>query len=102
MLELARPVAGFLPVTSTKALLEVIQRRAITQWGEKAWRAELARATVEILQRTDPDATYEKRRRQIYNVFDTWGCNADTLLALVEAVGCRLQLVCTEVKVIEL
>jgi hypothetical protein len=38
--------------------------------GEKKWRAELARATVEVLKRTDPKADYMNRRRQIYRVFE--------------------------------
>ncbi len=103
MLQLARIIQpGFLTVTETKDLLDVIQRRAILQWGEKKWRAELARATVEVLKRTDPKADYMNRRRQIYRVFEENSCTADTLLALVEAVGCRLQLVCTETKVIDI
>ncbi len=102
MLELARLQPGFLTVTATKDLLDVIQKRATLQWGEKKWRVELARATVEILKQTDPAATYETRRRQIYRVFEEHSCNADTLLALVEAVGCRLQLVCTQETVIDL
>ena len=101
MLQLARLQPRFLTVTETKDLLDVIQRRATLQWGEN-WRAELARSTVEILkQKGDTDATYDTRRRQLYRVFETHSCTADTLVALVEAVGCRLQLVCTETKVID-
>lgn len=35
MLELARPTPGFLTVTETKDLLDVIRERAIAEWGEK-------------------------------------------------------------------
>ncbi|NJP12691.1 MAG: hypothetical protein HC866_27180 [Leptolyngbyaceae cyanobacterium RU_5_1] len=102
MLELAPSKIGFLTVTRTKDLLDVVRKRAIAHWGEKNWRAELARATVTVLQQMgDTDATYETRRRQLYRVFETESCTTDTLLALVEAVGCRLQLVCTEIKIID-
>ena len=101
MLELARPTPGFVTVTETKDLLDVVRSRAIARWGERHWQSELARATVEIFQRTDPTATYTGRRRQLYRVFEEYSCTSSTLLALIEAAGCRLQLVCTDFKTID-
>jgi len=89
-------------ITTSKAILEAVQRRAVQRWGEANWRAELARATVEILrQTTDPEATYENRRRQLYRVFEVWSCTLETAIALVAAVGCRFQMACTEIKIEE-
>ncbi len=102
VLKSALPIVAILTVTTTKEIIQVIENRAMTMWGEKAWKAKLAQATIEIIRRTDPEATYEKRRRQIYNVFSTYSCSVETLFALLEAVGCRLQLICTETKVIDL
>ncbi len=102
MLELARLAPGFVTVTETKDLLEVVRCRAIARWGEKHWRSELVRAMVEIWQQQgDTKATYMNRRRQLYRVFEENACNSDTLMALIEAVGCRLQLVCTDFKTID-
>jgi hypothetical protein len=89
-------------ITTSKAILEAVQRRAVQRWGEANWRAELARATVEILrQTTDPEATYENRRRQLYRVFEVWSCTLETAIALVAAVGCKFQMSCTKVEVEE-
>ncbi|NJO74187.1 MAG: hypothetical protein HC833_10790 [Leptolyngbyaceae cyanobacterium RM1_406_9] len=94
--------AAVMDTVTSKTILEAVQRRAVQRWGDANWRAELARATVEILrQTTDPEATYENRRRQLYRVFEVWSCTLETAIALVAAVGCKFQMSCTKIEIEE-
>jgi hypothetical protein len=89
-------------IPTSKTVLEAIERRAVGKWGEKKWRAELARETVKVLQsQGDADATYETRRSQLYRVFETYSCTLDTAIALAAAVGCRFQMACVQIEVEE-
>lgn len=89
-------------IATSKTILEAVERRAIAKWGEKKWRAELARKTVEIMQaQGDEEATFEGRRSQLYRVFEAYSCTLETAIALVAAVGCRFQMSCTTVEVEE-
>lgn len=89
-------------ILTAKDCLTVIQERAIARWGDKKWLPELAREFVKIAQAEgDVEATYEKRRRQIYRTFEEWSCSTETLFILSSAVGCRFQMVCSETTVIE-
>lgn len=87
-------------ITSTRAILEAIQQRAIEKWGEKGWVEKLAQEYVKIAQQMgDTEATYSGRRRHIRRVFETWGCNLETAIALAAAVDCRFQMACTNIEV---
>jgi len=98
MLSLAKPV----DVTTANAILEKIQARAKTKWGEK-WLPNLVREYVKIAQlQGDEKATTVNRRPQIERVFKVGSCNLDTAIALAAAVGCRFQMVCTETQIIDL
>jgi hypothetical protein len=85
-----------------KDYLEEIKRRAIAQWGERYWLPTLAREYVKIAQaHGDLEATYEGRRSQIHRAFKMWSCHPDTLLILAAAVGCKIQMVCTSIEVVD-
>lgn len=86
-----------LETTSCKAILERIKARAIDRWGEK-WIAKLVHSYVAIVQsQGDEKATAVNRRPHVERIFQTGSCNADTLIALASAVGCRFQLICTTI-----
>lgn len=86
---------------SVKDCLKIVESQAAAKWG-KNWIAELSKAYVEILQKQgDEKATYSTRKRTVYRAFEEYTCSADTLFNLIEAVGCRLQIACTEVKILE-
>lgn len=94
---------SFMTVPTAKAYLEEIQKRAIVQWGEKKWKAELAQKFVLLARENgDEKATYENRRRTVYRAFEEKSCHSDTLFLLAAAVGCRFQMACTSVEVIDL
>lgn len=78
-------------MVSAADILNRIQSRSEQLWGEK-WIANLTRAYVEIAKRdwSDETATTVNRRPQIERAFKNGGCNADTLLILLEAVGGKL------------
>jgi hypothetical protein len=85
-----------------KDYLEEIKRRAIAKWGERYWLPTLAREYVKIAQEQgDLEATYEGRRSQIHRAFRMWSCHPDTLLILAAAVGCKIQMVCTSIEVVD-
>jgi len=84
-----------LEITTCKAILERIKARAIAKFGEK-WLLNLVREYVSLsIVNGDEKATVINRRNQIERVFNVGSCNADTLIMLVAAVGCRFQMVCT-------
>ncbi len=84
-----------LEIATCKAILERIKARAIQKYGDK-WIAGIVRGYVSIAQsQGDEKATTVNRRPQIERVFDQGGCNADTLIMLAAAVGCRFQMVYT-------
>jgi len=86
-----------------KTALAFIQTRAIAQWGEDRWMGNLVKEAVQIIQADgDETATVDSRRSQIYRIFKEYTCNGETLFVLTEAVGCKIQMACTEVKTIEL
>jgi hypothetical protein len=86
---------------TVKDCLQIIQERAQKQWGDK-WLPELAKAYVPIAQQQgDAGATYLNRRRKIYRAFEEESCSTDTLFALIQAVNCQVQIVCTETTVIQ-
>lgn len=80
--------------------LEIIAERAQANWGER-WLAALCKKYVEVLQKQGEEATYESRKRTVYRAFEEKTCSTKTLFDLVEAAGCKLMLVCTEVRVLE-
>lgn len=87
--------ADYGTVTNSAKVIKAIEIQAIARWGEANWKAELARAAVHVMRENgDLDTTYEGRRRQLYRVFETGGCNLETAIALVEAVGCKFQIAC--------
>ncbi|HEY9877921.1 MAG TPA: hypothetical protein V6D29_05660 [Leptolyngbyaceae cyanobacterium] len=91
---------------SGKDILEAVRRRAIEQWGEDKWKANLVREYVKIVKArglTDKDqnATAVNRRPQIDRAFEQGSCTLDTAIALAAAVGCRFQMACTEVRIEE-
>ena len=71
--------------------IDQIAIAAEAKWGPE-WRAAIARAYVEMIQESDPTATYSNRRSQIYRVFREHVCTADTFYALVKCVGGNLLL----------
>lgn len=84
-----------------REILEVIQRRAIDRWGEK-WVAELVKAYVKIaVANGDEKATSVNRRPQIERALESGSCTIEKAIWLAAAVGCRFQLVCTNVEVQE-
>lgn len=61
----------------------------------------LVKETVQIMQADgDEAATIDSRRSQIYRIFREYSCNGETLFVLAEAVGCKIQFACTEIKTI--
>ncbi|KAM3107286.1 hypothetical protein [Phormidesmis sp. 146-33] len=80
-----------LETTTCKAILERIKARAINKFGEK-WLLNLVREYVAIC--GDEKATVINRRNQIERAFNVGSCNADTLIMLAAAVGCRFQMIC--------
>jgi hypothetical protein len=81
--------------------LEIIKERAQKNSGDK-WLAELAKRYVAILQQQgDEKATYANRKRTVYRAFEEKSCSAETLFNLIEAVDCKLQIACTEVKILQ-
>jgi hypothetical protein len=86
-------------MTKATAYLQEIQRRAEEIWGED-WKPEIARKYTVLAQAAgDREATYEKRRPQIYRVFKDQSCGVDTLFLLAEAVGCKFEMHCSKVEV---
>ena len=91
-------LAEELEVTKAKPILERIESRAQKKWGQK-WLANLTHEYVNLAkQNGDDTATFERRRAQIGRTFENGSCNADTLLILVAAVGCKIQLACMEIE----
>jgi hypothetical protein len=91
-----------LEITTCKAILERIKQRATERWGDK-WIANLVRAYVSIAHsQGDEKATTVNRRPHIERVFENGSCNADTLIMLAAAVGCRFQMVCVTEEIEEL
>jgi len=89
-------------IASGSNILQAIQSRAEQKWGDR-WMANLVREYVEIIKERgyekDQNATTVNRRPHLERAFKTGGCTLDTAIALAAAVGCRFQMVCTEVKV---
>jgi hypothetical protein len=86
-------------MSKVTAYLQEIQRRAEEIWGDR-WQAEIARRYADLAQAAgDAEATYEKRRPQIYRVFREKSCGVDTLFLLAEAVGCSFEMHCSKVEV---
>lgn len=86
---------------SVSDCLEIIKERAEASYGDK-WLAELAKRYVVILQQQgDEKATYANRKRTVYRAFEEGSCSAETLFSLIQAVDCRLQIACTEVKILQ-
>ena len=81
--------------------LEAIQALAKEKWGTEitgyhrpAWEGKLIRSYVDVVrQKGDTEATPARRRNHLLRAFERGGCNADTLLNLYEAVGCRVQII---------
>jgi hypothetical protein len=93
----------FMETTSANAILEAIKARAVAKWGEKKWIAELVREYVEISKANgDQVATTINRRPQVERAFKVGSCTLDTAIALAAAVGCRFQMACTSIEVIDL
>jgi hypothetical protein len=87
-----------LEVTTCKSILAKVEERARKKWGQK-WLANLTHEYVAIAKsQGDETATFERRRAQLGRTFENGSCNADTLLILVAAVDCKIQLACLEVE----
>jgi hypothetical protein len=92
-----------LEITTCRAVLDRIKARAIGQWGEKKWLAELVKKYCQIAKRQgDETATPLSRRPQLERVFERGTCTADTLMILAATVNGRFQLVFTIEEVEEL
>ena len=109
-LKLAPFLANFAPVTLVESkpsadILNAIKARAISIWGESNWFPQIVKEYVRLeIEQNDGDAkkaTYANRRNQIERAFETGGCRLDTAMLLADAVGCRFQMICTEVQVTE-
>lgn len=88
-------------IATSKAILEAIQRRAMERWGDK-WMAELVKAYVKIaIVHGDEKATSVNRRPQIERLFESGTCTLEKAIWLAAAVGCRFQLACSSVEVME-
>ena len=107
-LKLASVHANFAPVTLVESktsadILNAINARAISIWGESDWFPQIVKEYVRLeLEQSNGDAkkaTYANRRNQIERAFETGSCRLDTAMLLADAVGCRFQMICTEVKV---
>jgi hypothetical protein len=108
-LELALLFADFAalivePGTSA-AVLNAIKARAIKTWGEENWFKSIVNEYVRLEQQRGGEgakkATYVNRRNQIDRAFEVGSCNLETAMLLAAAVGCRFQMVCTEVQIQE-
>jgi hypothetical protein len=89
-------LASELELTTCKTILERIKARAIARFGEK-WMAGLVKEYVDLaILQGDEKATVVSRRSQLERVFERGSCNADKLIMLAAAVGCRFQMVCTQ------
>lgn len=82
-----------LELTTTRAILELIQQRAIARWGDEKWLLELVREYCKIT----GEGTVRTRKSQIERAFEAGSCTVDTAIALAAAVGCRFQMACTEI-----
>jgi hypothetical protein len=92
----------YVEMTSSTAILERIRERAIAKWGEEKWIVGIVRAYVEIAKaQGDEKATTVNRRTQIERVFDKGSCNLETAISLAAAVGCRFQMACTQIEIID-
>ncbi len=88
--------------TTARKILEAIQNRAQQRWGER-WLLNLVQEYVKLAQANgDEKATTINRRPQIERAFKVGSCTLDTAILLAASVGCRFQLVCTEIQVIDL
>lgn len=84
---------------SPSAVLEAIKTRAIARWGDD-WLLEIVREYVRLANaQGDTKATVNNRKSQTQRAFEVGSCRLDTAMLLAEAVGCRFQMVCTEVQV---
>lgn len=94
--------ANNLPLTSGNVILERIKSRAIAQWGQEKWIANLVNEYVKIAQANGDDkATAVNRRPQLERAFKVGSCTLDTAIMLAAAVGCRFQMACIDVKIEE-
>jgi hypothetical protein len=85
-------------MTKTAAYLNEIKRRSEEIWGDK-WQPQLIKRYVELLQQSgDTEATYERKRTQMYKVFQQQACTLENLILLAEAVGCSFEMSCTKVE----
>jgi hypothetical protein len=85
--------------TTSKAILEKIQELAEEKWGDK-WLLELVREYCQIS--GDESATVRTRKPQITRAFEVGSCTLETAIALAAAVGCKFQMSCTSIEVIDL
>jgi hypothetical protein len=86
---------------SPSAVLESIKARAIARWGDD-WLLEIVREYVRLANsQGDTKATVNNRKSQMQRAFEVGSCRLETAMLLAEAVGCRFQMVCTEVQVTE-
>lgn len=87
------------PEAIAKDILLVVQAEAEKKWGKK-WVLELTRAYCQICRENgDEEANEHNRRRSIARIFEVYGCNLATAIALAHCVDCRIQLACTQVRV---
>ena len=86
---------------SPSAVLDSIKARAIARWGDD-WLLEIVREYVRLANsKGDTKATVNNRKSQMQRAFEVGSCRLETAMLLAEAVGCRFQMVCTEVQVTE-
>jgi hypothetical protein len=84
-----------LEITTCKAILERIKKRAIAKYGDK-WLAGLTNDYVRLAKsQGDEKASPGSRRSQLERIFERESCSADSLIMLVASVGCKFQMVCT-------
>ena len=95
---------GFdLEIATCKTVLERIKARAIGQWGERKWLAEVVKKYCQIAKtQGDETATPLARRPQLERAFERGTCTADTLIMLAATVNGRFQLVFTIEEIEEL
>ena len=81
--------------------MESIKARAIARWGDD-WLLEIVREYVRLANsKGDTKATVNNRKSQMQRACEVGSCRLETAMLLAEAVGCRFQMVCTEVQVTE-
>ena len=81
--------------------MESLKARAIARWGDD-WLLEIVREYVRLANsKGDTKATVNNRKSQMQRAFEVGSCRLETAMLLAEAVGCRFQMVCTEVQVTE-